>query len=277
MLSLLAYSLLLFGGPKVEADVTYAKVGDVELKMDIYHPDPKPEKPTGAVVVIHGGAWMAGKRQDMAQLCQEISKRGMLAATVQYRLAPKFKWPTMLDDVQTAVRYLRANASKYNVDPSRIGASGASAGGHLSLLLGSMETLDPKPEHFPGVSSKVSAVFNIFGPTDLLSDFPPSMDMLFNAVLGKPKAQAMDLVKQASPVTHITKLSAPVFTLHGSADPLVPVKQSKRLEDALKAVGVSVTTRTIEGMGHEVALSKPDCLKAMEEALGWLAGLLNSK
>lgn len=276
MLALLAYSLLL-SGPKIDTDVTYAKLADVELKMDIYHPEPAPIKPTGAVVVIHGGGWMGGKRQDMDRLCQEIAKRGLLAATVQYRLAPKYKWPAMLDDVQTAVRFLRTNATKYHIDPKRIGAGGASAGGHLSLLLGSMETFDSKPAHFPGVSSKVGAVFNIFGPTDLSQDFAPGWEMLFTAVTGKPKSEIPETVKQFSPVTHITKLSAPVFTVHGSKDPLVPVIQSKRLEDALKAVGVSCTTRVIEGMGHEVAMTNPDCVKAMEEGLGWLVKTLGGR
>lgn len=275
MLAFLAYSLLLTG-PKIDADITYAKLSDIELKMDIYHPEPKPVKPAGAVVVIHGGGWMGGKRQDMDRLCQEIAKRGLVAATVQYRLAPKYKWPAMIDDAQTAVRFLRANATKYNIDPKRIGAAGASAGGHLSLLLGSRETNDPKPTLFANQSSRVGAVFNIFGPTDLTQDFAAGWEILFASLTGKKKEEFPPIIKDFSPVTHITKKSAPVFTVHGSKDPLVPVIQSKRLENALKAVGVPCTTRVIEGMGHEVALTNPDCVRAMEEALAWLVKTLNS-
>lgn len=273
---MLAYVALAFFGfsPKVETDVVYAKVAGVDLMMDVYHPEVKSAGKSAAVVVIHGGAWMGGRRQDMAELCQAIAKKGMLAATVQYRLAPKFKWPAMQDDTQTAVRYLRSNAEKYGIDPNRIGATGASAGGHLSLLLGSTETRDANAEHFKGVSSRVRAVLNLFGPTDMANDYPPQMDLLFMQVLGKPKAQAAEEIRQASPVSHITKGTAPVFTIHGSADPLVPVMQVKRLDDALKAAGVSHVQHVIEGMGHEIAKSKPEAMKAMEAGLDWLVAQL---
>lgn len=270
MLALIAYSLMLATPAGVDADVVYAKTAGIELKMDVYRPESSPMKPVGAVVVIHGGAWMGGKRQDMAELCEAISKRGLLAATVQYRLAPQFKWPAMLDDAQTAVRYLRANASKYNIDPDRIGAAGASAGGHLSLLLGSLESRG-KLEHFPGVSSRVSAVLNLFGPTDLSQDYPPFLDMMFETVLGKKKAEASEIIRQASPVTHIGPSSAPVFTIHGSADPLVHIMQSKRLDEALKRHGVFHDRREIAGMQHLIAKTNPECVQAVEAGIDFLA------
>lgn len=274
---MLAYfALAIFGfGAKVETDIVYAKVGGVDLMMDVYHPAVAAENgKSPAVVVIHGGAWMGGKRQDMAELCQAIAKKGMLAATVQYRLAPRFKWPAMWDDTQTAVRYLRANAEKFGIDPKRIGATGASAGGHLSLMLGSTDTRDPDAEHFKGVSSRVKAVLNLFGPTDMSQDYPPQMDLLFMQVLGKPRAQAAEEIRQASPVTHIKKDAAPVFTIHGSADPLVPVVQARRLDEALKKAGVPHVQHIIEGMGHEIAKSKPEAMKAMEAGIDWLAASL---
>jgi acetyl esterase/lipase len=212
---------------------------------------------------------MGGKRQDMAELCEAIAKRGLLATTVQYRLAPAFRWPAMLDDVQAAVRYLRHNAAKYNIDPNRIGAAGASAGGQLSLLLGSLET-QGKAEHFPGSSSRVSAVLNMFGPTDLSQDYPPYLDMMFETVLGKKKAEAAEIIRKASPVTHISKLSAPVFTIHGSADPLVPIMQSKRLDEALKKFGIFHDRREIAGMQHLIAKTNPECVAAVEAGLDFL-------
>lgn len=273
---MLAFLALAFFGSsaKVELDVVYAKVAGVDLMMDIYRPSVAPAGKSAAVVVIHGGAWMGGKRQEMAELCEAIAKKGMLAATVQYRLAPKFKWPAMWDDTQTAVRYLRANAEKYGIDPNRIGATGASAGGHLSLMLGSTETRDPNAEHFKGVSSRVAAVLNLFGPTDMSQDYPPQMDFLFMQVLGKVKAQAADEIKQASPVSHIKKGAAPVFTIHGTTDQLVPVIQAKRLDDALKAAGVPHIQHIIEGMGHEIAKTRPEAMKAIEAGIDWLATTL---
>jgi acetyl esterase/lipase len=256
MFSLLAYSLLFLAGPRVEADVVYAKTAGVELKMDIYHPQPAPAKPAGAV------------------LCQEIAKRGMVAATVQYRLAPAHKWPAMLEDVRAAARFLRANAAKYNVDPNRLAAAGASAGGHLSLMLGFTDS-DSKAEPFPGVSSRVNAVLNIFGPTDLNNDFSPGFGILFQSVTGKPLSEAGPLLTAASPITHIDKRSAAVFTVHGTLDPLVPVKQSQRLDEALKKAGIHHELRVVEGMKHEVSKAHAGCVKALTEGLEWLAQTLS--
>ena len=242
--------LLLLTGPKVDLDVVYSKVAAEELKMDVYSPATSKGK-APCLVVIHGGAWIAGNRQDMKELCEAAASKGFVAATVQYRLAPKHKWPAMLDDVQTAVRYLRKNADKYNIDPNRIAASGASAGGHLSLLLGYRDTRDPKPAEYPGVSSQVKAVLDIFGPTDLAKDYPPTFDFLFASVLGKPKKDSAEDIKQASPVTFLSSKSSPTFIIHGTNDQVVPIKQSKRLVDLLTAANVPVEAVYIEGMGHE--------------------------
>lgn len=248
---LLATVALLLTRPGPMLDVVYTRVGELELRMDMYPPAAS-ATPTPAVVVVHGGAWVAGKRQDMAQLCEAIADEGMLAATVQYRLAPAHKYPAMLDDVQTAVRFLRSRASRYNVDPTRIGAAGASAGGHLSLLLGYTDTRDPNPARYASVSSRVQVVFDIFGPTHFLEDFGPGIDPLIAAVLGKPRAEATAEMKAASPILYVDKSSVPTFILHGTVDPIVPVRQSQRLEKALKEAGITFETFYMEGVGHEL-------------------------
>lgn len=277
-MQMLAYlALLLFSGPKVEPDVVYAKVSGVDLMMDLYRPEVPSAKPTGAVVVIHGGGWMGGNRKQMSELCDLLAKKGLFAATVQYRLAPAFRWPAMLDDVQTAVRYLRTNAAKYNIDPNRIGATGASAGGHLSLMLGFTDTRDLKTTLFPKESSHVAAVLNLFGPTDMSQDYPPFLDSMFETVLGKKKADAAAEIKAASPVTWVSDHSAPVFTIHGDKDPLVPIIQSKRLDDALKAHGIFHERRIVKGLGHEIAKTNADCMKAMDDGINWLVGMLAPK
>lgn len=259
--------------PAVDLDVVYSKAAGEEMKMDIYHPASSGNgKKDAAVVVIHGGAWMGGKRQDMAPMCQFLSSKGFLAATVEYRLAPKSKWPAMLDDCQTAVRYLRANAEKLNIDPNRIGAAGASAGGHLSLLLGFRDTRDPSPKEYPSFGSRVSAVVNLFGPTDLTNakDFPPNVDFMFNVVLGKPRAQAAEEIRSASPITFIDSKSAPVFTIQGRDDPLVPVAQAIALDEKLKAAGVPHVLNLIEGMQHGLPMDVKEVADAVEAAAKWL-------
>lgn len=261
----------------VDRDVVYSQPEGEKLQMDIYRPQTLSDGLKPAVVVIHGGAWVSGKRQDMAAMCESLAKEGFLAATVSYRLAPKHKWPAMVEDVRTAVRYLRSRAAELKIDPNRFGAAGASAGGHLALLLGASDSPTPDLTEYKGFSSKVQAVFNLFGPTDLGNDYPQSLDLMFSVVLGKPKNQAAEIVKNASPVSHIGEKSAPVFTLHGKADPLVPVKQAERLDAALKAKGVEHQMRLIDGMKHEVDLTNPAVSSALTEALNWLRTKLAPK
>lgn len=261
--------------PQPELNVTYAKMGDTSLQMDVYRPAPT-AKPTAAVVVIHGGAWMGGQRQDMASLSKLISESGMLAATVSYRLAPKSTWPSMVDDVQTAVRYLRANAKAYNIDPKRIGAAGASAGGHLALMLGVRDTRDKQTLLYPEYSSKVSAVFDIFGPTDF-NDFPKEFDAAFAIVLGKPRKDATAEIKDASPINFVDKNSAPVFIYQGMNDPLVNFNQSKKLEALYKKLGLKVEAVYIDGIGHEVKIENPKCVEAVKNGIAFLAKYLKAK
>lgn len=262
LLSFLAAVLL----PSNDLDVGYSKLYP-ELKMDIYRPDLATAELKPAVLVIHGGAWMAGTRKDMTQMCEALATQGFVAATVEYRLAPKNKWPAMLDDVQTAVRFLRANSAKYGIDPARLGAAGASAGGHLSLLLGMRDTRDPKPAEYPGYSSKVQAVVDLFGPTDLLTDFGPGMDFVYQAVLGKPKKDATAEIREASPINYIGPQTAPIFIFQGMADTLVPPAQSKKLEAALRKAARPVQSAYIEGLGHDVFSKDAAVQKASMDAL----------
>lgn len=262
--------------PSVEKDVVYASPGGVPQKMDIYlpapsaSPDSQKAKKVGMVVYVHGGAWMGGDKAEGAELCDLLAKNGILAATINYRLAPKDKWPAMIDDCQTAVRYFRSNAAKYNLDPERIAAAGASAGGHLSLLLGFRDTRDPKPSEYSGYSSKVKAVLNFFGPTDFRRDFPPAIDMVIFQVLGKQRKDAANEMRDASPVHYIDGKSAPVFTIQGKADPLVPFAQQQWLDEKLKSAGVFHELHLIDGMGHEVAKDRPGMKEALEGAMAFL-------
>jgi acetyl esterase/lipase len=262
----LALSLLI-AGP--DSSVVYSRPAGTDLRMDIYRPS-SASSPTAAVLLIHGGAWMTGDRTQMATLGEAIAREGMLAATIDYRLAPTHLWPAMLDDAQTAVRYLRSKAKELNIDPNRIGAAGASAGGQMALLLGSLETRDPKTAEYPAFSSRVGAVLDIFGPADMSRDFPPEFDVLCLYLLGKPKDQAADEIKALSPMTHVTRSSAPTFILHGKMDRLVPYGQSERLAAKLKSLGVHTEIVLIEKMGHEVDVRRPGVLSAFKRGIAFL-------
>ena len=262
----MALSLSMF-----QPDIVYRKVGDVELKVDFYPPASVGSSPAPFVLVVHGGGWTSGDRTQLKALNEGLSKIGIASGAVQYRLAPKNKWPAMIDDVQACVRYFRVNAAQYGIDPEKFGAMGASAGGHLSLLLGSMDTREADTKDFPGTSSRVKCVVNFFGPADLSQDFEPTVaSILCNAVLGKPyKATDPDIVG-FSPVNHIDAKSAPVFTIHGKADTLVPPKQAERLDEALKKAGVKHELRMIDGMVHTIDINNEQCVKALQDAMNFL-------
>lgn len=259
---------------EIENNVVYREIEGQAMMFDIYRPADLAPRPTPLVIVIHGGAWVSGARGDMGSMCEAIAAQGMTAATVSYRLAPRFRWPSMLDDVQAAVRYFRANHEKYQINPDAIGAVGASAGGHLALLLGAMDGDGEEGEP----SSRVQAVFNIFGPTDMQNDFDPGIATLLSfQVIGKPMSEAQAIIETLSPVKHIDGRMAPTFTLHGTADPLVPVRQASRLDEVLKKFNVEHDMRIIEGMGHNVNLQNEDVRKAVEDGIKFLQRHLTAK
>lgn len=234
-----------------EFDIPFGKGGDETLKLDLYRPAAKGRLP--GVVVIHGGAWRGGSRLHMRPFAAQFAAVGFIAATVQYRLCPKHPFPAQIEDVKCAVRWMRANADKYQIDSDHIGAVGASAGGHLALLLG---TLDPKDGlegqggHAP-FSSKVQAVVNYFGPFDLtLRDWDPKLDPLLIDFLGGTLDQRRDAYRRASPATYLDAEDAPVITFHGTKDEIVPFGQAQLIDRLTRKVGVSSHLEVMTGAGH---------------------------
>jgi len=258
-----------------EKDIVYSVVGGAQIKADFYAPELRNAKGDPFVLVVHGGAWTGGKREDMAAICLELAKVGIASATVSYRLAPQSKYPAQLDDVQTAVRFFRSNRAKYGIRTEKIGAAGASAGGHLSLLLGFTDTKGKKLTEYADESSKVQYVFNLFGPTDLRYDFDKMVaGFLSMQVTGVQYDPLSESTKNFSPVSFVGADAAEVFTIHGEKDELVPVMQAKRLDETMKKAGAKHTMRLIPGMRHEVNLEIPEMKKAIEEALGFLSDRL---
>ncbi|MCW5943002.1 MAG: alpha/beta hydrolase [Fimbriimonadaceae bacterium] len=268
MTALLALLVLQSPGYTVQRDVVYASVAGEELKVDLFVPDKPLRTPIPAAVALHGGAWISGKRTDMDPLSIELAKRGVFVAAPQYRLAPKHKWPAMIDDAKAATRWLRANAAKYGLDKDRIGAIGVSAGAHLALLLGSTDS-DPKSEPFAGASSRVKAVVSLSGPVDMSQDFPKSLDPIYLMVLGKKREEAADQIRSASPVNFVDKRSAPAFLVQGTADEIVPFAQLDRIVQKYKAAEVRYEAVVVENAHHGL-VDQEDGVKAVVRAVQWL-------
>lgn len=244
----------------IEPNITYGKAGDEELKLDLARPQ-FPTELLPAIVYIHGGGWQFGGRNEFKKEIEEAARRGYVAVTVTYRLSdpdstgkPKHPFPAQIEDVKCAVRWLRANAEKYHVDPNRIGATGDSAGGHLSLLIGvtgSVPELEGNGGN-PGVSSRVQAVVNYFGPTDLAKLYVTSKHAagLVKTMMDGTPEQHAESYRQASPVTYVSKDSPPTLSIQGTADDVVPPDQAVEFDAAMKKAGAPHTLIMLPGEKH---------------------------
>lgn len=248
----------------VQRGVTYTPVGwPQELKADIY--SPRGLGPYAAVLVIHGGGWEGGDRDDMDSFCERLAEHGYVAVTVDYRDAPAYTFPAQLHDIQQAVRWLRNKAESLRVEPDRIGVLGYSAGGHLAALLGSVGEGDPLDVPHGGADTRVRAVVSGAGPTDLRKyeggDLVPQF-------IGGSQEQMPDAFALASPITHVSANDPPMFFYHGTFDTLVPSDHSEDMKKALDAAGVPAELYLLSGLGH-VTLFVFDG-RAMKAALSFL-------
>lgn len=243
----------------MEKDIVYGKAGDVELKLDFIRPEGDGPFPT--VVCIHGGGWRAGNKTRWHGLMQGLAKEGFAAASVAYRFAPQYKFPSQVEDVKCAVRFLRSKAADWKLDTKHFAALGDSAGGHLSLMLG-VTTKDDGLEGGCGCAdfgSDVQAVVNFFGPTDFMAPpaGPPNPIVLglVSDFLGTAD-QTSPVMKKASPISYVKKEQAPILTFQGTNDPLVPLDQARRLHAELKKIGAPERLEVIQNAGH--GFSGPD-------------------
>jgi len=237
---------------KFEPDVVFGKGGDIELKMDIALPE-KLDKPAPCIVFIHGGGWRGGNRKAHVAQINEVAKRGYVAATISYRLVPSARFPAQVEDVKSAIRYLRANADKYQIDSDRIGAVGFSAGAHLAMLLGTMDENDGLEGDGGNLdqSSKVQAVVAYFGPTELgADDIPESVVGLVDDFLGSTKEEDAEVRKRASPITYVDKDDAPLLIFQGTKDRLVPHTQAYKMADAMSQAGMKGRVELLIGADH---------------------------
>lgn len=246
-------------GPKVpdtvvfEAGVEYANPDGQHLKLDLARPK-QGDGPFPAVLCIHGGGFRAGSREGYDGLCIRLAERGYVAATVTYRLAPKYRFPAAVHDVKAAVRWLRAHAGEYHIDPDRIGVTGGSAGGHLAQFLavtGDVRRFEGDGGN-PGVSSRVACVVNVYGPSDFTQSYGKSVDAaeVLPLWLGGNLEQAREIHIVASPLYWVTPDAVPTLCIHGTADKYVAHEQSVQLVDRLRAAGVEAELLTLPGAGH---------------------------
>lgn len=265
-------------GVTVENDLEYANPDGQHLQLNLARPSTG-EGPFPAVVCIHGGGFRAGTRQSYDSLIRKLAQNGYVAATVTYRLAPKYPFPAAVHDVKAAVRWLRANAKRYHVDPDRIGATGGSAGGHLAQFLGvtaDVKAFEGEGGH-PEQSSRVACVVNYYGPSDFTQSYGKSVDAseVLPLFLGGNLEQARRRHIEASPLYWVTPHAAPTLCVHGTKDNYVAFEQATWLVDRLKAAGVEAELLALEGAGH--GFRDADARRAEEATLAFFNRHLKRK
>jgi acetyl esterase/lipase len=266
-------------GIKLERDLAYLPEGDAAQKLDLYLPEQPPAKPLPLIVHIHGGGWRGGNKFPCPVTGMVL--KGYVVASVEYRFSQKALFPAQIQDCQAALRWLRAHSKKFGFDPQRVGVIGASAGGHLSALVGTAggkQAFAPIGGHLDQ-SDRVQAVCDIFGPADFTtvvqqaaadknvkniftfnSPSDPYSLLIGTQLDDTPKATAV------SPIHYLSKDSPPFLILHGTHDTLVPYAQSEQLAAALKAKGVETWLQTLPGSGHGgPAFGKPAVLKLTQD------------
>ena len=253
-------------GTQAKYDLPDIKGGGRAQSLDLFIPR-NDGHPLPLVVWVHGGGWRGGDKARCLAL--PLIEKGYAVASINYRLSGEAPFPAQIHDCKAAIRWLRANAKEYSIDPDRIGVWGGSAGGHLVALLGT--TGDAKVLEGDGgnvdVSSRVRAVCDFYGPSDLPNI--GNADNAQNAVsglLGGPVSAHLEKAKQASPITYITPDDPPFLIIHGARDRLVPASQSQTLYERLKEKGVEAKLEVIESAGHGgPEFTSPDRLRMIVE------------
>ncbi|GEM_PF-831158 len=245
LLLLVPLALTCLAQATMEKDIVYGQSQGVDLKLDLVRPEGA--GPFPAVICIHGGAWQSGSKSGYAAILPMLASNGYVAASIEYRFAPQYKFPAQIEDVRRAVEFLKSHAAEYKIDPKRIAALGDSAGGHLALLLGLQDT-----------PSRVHAVVNLSGPSDIArwkadpegeKAIQMTSDELLSRVFGTSDRTSA-VLRAASPISLIGKTGAAVLTFHGDSDTVVKLEQSEWLHKALAGAGIAEKLVVIKGAGH---------------------------
>ncbi|HUB68506.1 MAG TPA: alpha/beta hydrolase [Candidatus Methylacidiphilales bacterium] len=235
----------------VYPDLSYVTNGSPSQKLDLYVPKEGQNLPL--IIFVHSGAFLTGDKRQWIRYQLGYLDHGYAIASINYRLSSEAVFPAQIEDCKAAVRWLRAHAAMYRLDPDHFAAWGASAGGDLAAMLGTTENIrDFDVGENLNFSSRVQAVVDFFGPTDLTRLLPASMGpgSAESRFLGCTIKDNLSKARRASPISYVTKNCPPFLIIHGDADPIVPYTQSVWLTVALKEAGVPVTFYTVKGAKH---------------------------
>jgi acetyl esterase/lipase len=238
----------------IARDIEYGRVGGRPLLLDIYSPLEPIVAPMPAVIWIHGGGWRGGGK--FPSRVDSLAKYGFFCVSIDYRLSGEARFPAAVEDAKCVVRWLRAHAAEYSIDPDRIGVWGSSAGGHLSLMVacaGAEAGLEGEGS-WAEYSSRVAAVCSYWGPADF-TDWPEiataaARDGAAYLFLGGTLEEIPDVWELASPASHVSAGDPPLLLVHGDRDAVVPIAQSEIMLEAYRQAGLEATLIEVSGAGH---------------------------
>jgi alpha-L-fucosidase 2 len=249
-------------------DIEYANVAGESLKLDAYVPDGA--GPFAAVILVHGGGWTGGdksggpKKALIAPMEEPLERAGFAWFSINYRLAPKHRYPACIADVETAIRWVKSRAAEYRIDPQRIALSGESAGGHL-VALAAVRADE---------STRLAAIVPFYGVFDLAARIKPGEPLMPNyiALFGRENADEpmLALLREASPLMHVRSGLPPFLLVHGTADSRVSFEQSLAMQARLTAAGVPCELLAIKGGEHGMVGWNSGAPDYTERVVDWL-------
>jgi acetyl esterase/lipase len=255
--------------------VEFARIGTKVLMLDLYQPADR-SATSPLVIWVHGGAWRSGSRGKVP--VTELTLRGYAIASVDYRLSGEASFPAQVHDIKAAIRFLRANAESYSIDPKRFVIAGSSAGGHLAALVGvsnGVSALEGTIGDHGDASSDVHSIVSYYGASNLqtilsqstphgLSVRVPALQLLLR---GQPSDQP-ELAKLASPVAHVDGNDPPLLLIHGDQDPQMPINQSHELDGTYSRAGCAANFHVVHGGAHGGAgFYEPEMIELVDRFL----------
>lgn len=243
--TLTLFSICAAASAGIQTNIEFARPGGVSLTLDAYVPSGS--GPFAAAIIVHGGGFTKGDKQTYVKpLFEPLTQGGFAWFTINYRLAPEYRFPAAIEDVESAIGYVKAHSREYKIDPARIALIGESAGGYLVSFVGARN----RPQ------ARVAAVISFYGPHDLAGRAGtqgkiPESSQAFLAVY-ELNPETLSRLREASPIAHVQKAMPPFLLIHGTEDPLVPYEQSVKMCEKMKQAGAGCELFTVKGAGHGV-------------------------
>lgn len=264
-------------GVAAHENLVFGKGGGRDLKLDLYVPEGK--GPFPGVVVVHGGGWTGGNKEAFRSLAQQLAARGFVAATIEYRLATEAKFPGAVEDCKAAVRWMRANAKQYKIDPRHIGGVGGSAGGHLIGMVATTadsQLFEGTGGH-PDQSSALQAAVLMGAGVDQVTRSKENKKPIANCVVffGGTLEEKPEVYAAGSPITHLSKTTPPLLFIEGEFD--TPGQRYVEMRKQLDTLGVYNRLEIVQGGKHGCWGSNPWFLPMTEEIAAFLQAKLAAK